>query len=43
MENNEDQLPPPLTIEELCNMDLSGVDPDKKVYDKLVCVLGEAH
>jgi hypothetical protein len=43
MENNEDRLPPPLSIEELRNMDLSGVDPEKKVYDELVRVLEEAY
>jgi hypothetical protein len=43
MENNEDRLPPPLSIEELHNIDLSGVDPEKKIYDKLVCVLGETY
>jgi hypothetical protein len=43
MENNEERLPPPLSIEELCNMDLSRVDPDKKVYDKLLRVLDETY
>jgi hypothetical protein len=43
MENNKDQLLPPLSIKELHNMDLSGVDPEKKVYDKLVRVLEEAY
>jgi hypothetical protein len=44
MENNE-SIPPPLTIEKICNLDLSDVDPTppKKIYDKLVRVLGEAH
>jgi hypothetical protein len=44
MTNNEN-VPPPLTIEEICNLDLSDVDPTppNKIYDKLVCVLGEAH
>jgi hypothetical protein len=44
MENNEN-VPPPLTIEELRNLDLSDVDPTppKKIYDELVRVLGEAH
>jgi hypothetical protein len=43
MENNNNRLPPPLSIEELHNMDLSGVDPEKKIYDKLVRVLGDAY
>jgi hypothetical protein len=44
MENNEN-IPPPLTIEEIRNLDLSNVDPTplKKIYDELVHVLGEAH
>jgi hypothetical protein len=36
MENNDNRLPPPLSIEELHNMDLSGVDPEKKIYDELL-------
>jgi hypothetical protein len=43
MDNNEDRLPPPLSIEELCNMDLSGVDPEKKIYDELLRVMGETY
>jgi hypothetical protein len=44
MENNESILPP-LTIEEIRNLDLSDVDPTlpNKIYDELVRVLGEAH
>jgi hypothetical protein len=44
MENIEN-IPPPLTIEEIRNLDLSNVDPTppKKIYDELVCVLEEAH
>jgi hypothetical protein len=44
MANNEN-IPPPLTIEEIRNLDLSDVDPTppNKIYDELVCVLGEAH
>jgi hypothetical protein len=41
MDNNKDRLPPPLSIEELRNMDLSGVDLEKKVYDELLRVLEE--
>jgi hypothetical protein len=43
MDNNKNQLPPPLSIEELHNMDLSGVDPEKKIYDKLLCVMDETY
>jgi hypothetical protein len=43
MENNKN-TPPPFTVEEIRNLDLSDVDPTPtKIYDKLVCVLGEAH
>jgi hypothetical protein len=43
MENNEN-IPPPLTIEEIRNLDLSNIDPTPiKIYDKLNRVLGEAH
>jgi hypothetical protein len=44
MENNEN-IPPPLTIKEIRNLDLSDVDPTppKKIYDELVRVLGEAY
>jgi hypothetical protein len=44
MENNE-SIPPPLTIEEIRNLDLSDVDPTppKKIYDELVHIIGEAH
>jgi hypothetical protein len=44
MENNEN-IPAPFTVEELCNLDLFSVDPTppKKIYDELVHVLGEAH
>jgi hypothetical protein len=43
MANNEN-TPPPLTIEEIRNLDLSDVDPTppNKIYNELVCVLGEA-
>jgi hypothetical protein len=43
MNNNEDQLPPPLSIEELRNMDLSRVDQEKKVYDELLRILEETY
>jgi hypothetical protein len=43
MDNNEDRLPPPLSIEELCNMDLSGVNPGKKIYDELLRVMDETY
>jgi hypothetical protein len=43
MDNNENRLPPPLSIEELCNMDLSRVDQEKKVYDELLHVLEETY
>jgi hypothetical protein len=44
MENNKN-IPPPLTIEEIRNLDLSNVDPTppNKIYDELVCVIGEAY
>jgi hypothetical protein len=43
MENNVN-IPPPFTIEEIHNLDLSDVDlTPTKIYDELVCVLGEAH
>jgi hypothetical protein len=44
MENNEN-IPPSLTIEEICNLDLSDINPTppNKIYDELVRVLGEAH
>jgi hypothetical protein len=44
MANNEN-TPPPLTIEEICNLDLSDVDPTppNKIYDELIHILGEAH
>jgi hypothetical protein len=43
MENNHDNVPPPLTVEEICNLDLSDIDPTPtKIYDELVRVLGEA-
>jgi hypothetical protein len=43
MDNKRNQLPPPLSIEELRNMDLSGVDQEKKVYDELLRVMDEAY
>jgi hypothetical protein len=44
MANNKN-APPPLTVEEICNLDLSDVNPmpPNKIYDELVHVLGEAH
>jgi hypothetical protein len=43
MENNENILPL-LTIEEIRNLDLSNVDPTPtKIYDELNHVLGEAY
>jgi hypothetical protein len=43
MENNYDNVAPPLTIEEIRNLDLSNIDPTPtKIYDKLNRVLGEA-
>jgi hypothetical protein len=43
MENNDNRLPPSLSIEELRNMDLSGVDLEKKIYDELLQVMDEAY
>jgi hypothetical protein len=43
MDNNEDQLPPPLSIEELRNMDFSSVDPGKKIYNELLRVMDEMY
>jgi hypothetical protein len=40
MDNNCDNMPLPLSIEEICNMNLSEIDTTK-VYDELVRVLGE--
>jgi hypothetical protein len=43
MENNEN-IPPPLTVEKICNLDLSDIDPTStKIYDELNHVLGEAY
>jgi hypothetical protein len=42
MENNEN-IPPPFTVEEICNLDLSDINPTKKIYNELNRVLGEAH
>jgi hypothetical protein len=43
MENNKN-IPPPFTVEEIRNLDLSDIDPTlTKIYDELVRVLGEAH
>jgi hypothetical protein len=43
MENNENILPP-FTVKEICNLDLSDIDLTlTKIYDELVHVLGEAH
>jgi hypothetical protein len=34
MENNYGDVPPPLTVEEIRNMDLTGVDPTPtKIYE----------
>jgi hypothetical protein len=42
VENNEN-IPPPLTVEEIRNLDLSDIDPvPTKIYDELNHVLGEA-
>jgi hypothetical protein len=43
MDNTEDRLPPPLSVEELCNMDFSSVDPKKKIYDELLRVMNETY
>jgi hypothetical protein len=43
MENNEN-IPPPLTIEEIRNIDLSNIDPTPtKIHDELNRVLGKAY
>jgi hypothetical protein len=43
MENNYDNVPPPLMVEEIRNMDLTDIDPTPtKIYDELNRVLGEA-
>jgi hypothetical protein len=43
MENNEN-IPPPLTIEKIRNLDLSNIDPTPtKIYDELNHVLREAY
>jgi hypothetical protein len=43
--SKSENIPPPFTVEELRNMDLSDVDPTppNKIYDELVQVLGEKH
>jgi hypothetical protein len=43
MDNNESRLPPPLSVEELRNMDFSSVDPEKKIYDELLRVMDETY
>jgi hypothetical protein len=43
MDNNNSQLPPPLSIEELRNMDFSSVDPEKKIYNKLLRIMDETY
>jgi hypothetical protein len=43
MDNNEDQLPPPLSVEELQNMDFSSVNLEKKIYDELLRVIDETY
>jgi hypothetical protein len=43
MENNYGDIPPPLTVKEIHNMDLTGIDPTPtKIYDELNWVLREA-
>jgi hypothetical protein len=43
MENNYSDVPPPLTVEEIRNMDLSNIDPTPtKIYNELNQVLREA-
>jgi hypothetical protein len=43
MDNNYDNVLPPLTVEEIRNLDLSDIDPTPaKIHDELVQVLGEA-
>jgi hypothetical protein len=45
MMSDNENIPPPFTVEELRNMDLSDVDPTppNKIYNELVRVLGEKH
>jgi hypothetical protein len=43
MDNNDSQLPPPLSVEELRNMDFSSVDPEKKIYNELLHVMDETY
>jgi hypothetical protein len=43
MDNNYNQLPPPLSVEELRNMDFSSVDLEKKIYDELLHVMDETY
>jgi hypothetical protein len=43
MNNNDDQLPPPLSVDELRNMDFSSVDPEKKIYHELLRVMDETY
>jgi hypothetical protein len=43
MDHNNNQLPPPLSVEELRNMDFSSVDPEKKIYDELLQVMDETY
>jgi hypothetical protein len=43
MNDNDNQLPPPLSVEELRNMDFSSVDPEKKIYDELLRVMDETY
>jgi hypothetical protein len=42
MDNNEDRLPP-LSVEELRNMNFSSVDPEKKIYDELLHIIDETY
>jgi hypothetical protein len=43
MDNNEGRLPPPLSVEELHNMDLSRINLEKKIYDELLRVLDKTY
>jgi hypothetical protein len=43
MNNTDNQLPPPLSVEELRNMDFSSVEPEKKIYDELLRVMDETY
>jgi hypothetical protein len=43
MDNNDNQLPPPLSVKELRNMDFFSVDPEKKIYDELLRVMDKTY